>query len=123
MISEIRRDISLTLFLTITVFLGSATDLCSQNQSRPQFEVASIKPNKSGDLRQGISPSPGRLVATNANVKMLVRYAYNAPDWEIVGEPQWLTQDRFDIDATIGGDSRTQPENILRAMAQSLLET
>ena len=50
MISEIRRDISLTLFLKITVFLGSATDLRSQNQSRPQFEVASIKPNKSDDL-------------------------------------------------------------------------
>jgi uncharacterized protein (TIGR03435 family) len=64
----------------------------------PQFEVASIKPNKSGDGRvmMGIQPG-GRLTATNVTLRMLIRNAYQLQDFQITGGPSWLAEDHFDI--------------------------
>jgi len=64
----------------------------------PQFEVASIKPNKSGDGRvmMGIQPG-GRLTATNVTLRLLIRNAYQLQDFQITGGPSWLAEDHFDI--------------------------
>jgi hypothetical protein len=68
------------------------------NQALPQFEVASIKPNKSGDGRVmlGIQPG-GRFTATNVTLRMLIRNAYQLQDFQITGGPNWLTEDHYDI--------------------------
>jgi len=67
-------------------------------QPGPQFEVASIKPNKSGDGRVmlGIQPG-GRLTATNVTLRMLIRNAYQLQDFQVIGGPSWLADDHFDI--------------------------
>lgn len=64
------------------------------------FEVASVKPNKSGDRGARIGVSPGdRFRATNVNLKMLIRMAYAVQDFQISGGPGWLDSDRYDIEA------------------------
>ena len=70
----------------------------SASQPGPQFEVASIKQNKSGDGRVmlGIQPG-GRLTATNVTLRMLIRNAYQIQDFQLTGGPSWLTEDHFDI--------------------------
>jgi uncharacterized protein (TIGR03435 family) len=64
----------------------------------PVFEVASIKPNNSGDGRvmMGIQPG-GRFTATNVPLRLLIRNAYQLQDFQIVGAPGWIASERYDI--------------------------
>ena len=64
------------------------------------FEVASVKPNQSGDLggRTELQPG-GRLRAVNVTVRQLLLRAYGVQDFQIVGGPGWISSDRFDIEA------------------------
>ena len=69
--------------------------------SAPAFEVASIKPNNSGDGRVMLGNQPGRFTATNVTLRMLIRNAYQLQDFQISGGPGWLNSDHFDIVAKI----------------------
>jgi uncharacterized protein (TIGR03435 family) len=66
--------------------------------SAATFEVASIKPNKSGDGRVMIGmPPTGRFTATNVPVRLLMQQSFNLQPFQIVGGPSWITSDRFDV--------------------------
>jgi bla regulator protein blaR1 len=67
----------------------------------PSFEVASIKPNNSGDGRVMLGNQPGRFTATNVTVRLLIRNAYQLQDFQISGGPSWLNSDHYDIVAKI----------------------
>ena len=88
---------------------------------RPEFEVASIKLNTSGNGMTMIRPPVGgRFTATNARLKMLIGLAYKLQDYEISGGPGWINTDGYDItakatDSNIGVDQ-------LRPMLRALLE-
>jgi uncharacterized protein (TIGR03435 family) len=69
--------------------------------AEPAFEVASIKPNNSGDGRVMMQNQPGRFTATNVTARLLIRNAYQLQDFQISGGPSWLTSDHFDIVAKI----------------------
>src|SRR5262245_11994907 len=79
--------------------------LCStlgQSQTRPEFEVASVKPSKPGTPGAGAiddGTRGNRFTATNVTVRRLIMRAYEIADWQISGAPQWLDSDRYDIDA------------------------
>jgi uncharacterized protein (TIGR03435 family) len=74
--------------------------------SRPVFEAASVKPNRSGDVDARLDPQPSkRLTATNVTAALLIRFAYDLPDFQIVGGPNWLNADRFDVVAKAKDDS------------------
>lgn len=92
----------------------------SQPDSKPAFEVASIKPNTSADRRVSFQISPGgRLAITNGSAKMLITMAYNLKPHQLEGAPNWLDTERYDITAKGGAGER---EDQLKLMAQSLLE-
>jgi uncharacterized protein (TIGR03435 family) len=83
------------------------------------FEAASVKENKSGRPGWDLEPQPGgRLTATNVTVSALVRFAYDRPDFQVSGGPDWLDSDRFDVAATAGRD---QPVDETRRMLRQLL--
>jgi len=65
-----------------------------------KFEVASVKPNKSGEMgvRMGIQPG-GRFIATNVTLRQLVREAYHLQNFQLTGGPSWFNVDHFDITA------------------------
>jgi len=97
--------------------------------SSPSFEVASIKPNHSGDNRISLMFAPDGLSASGASVKMLVDFAYNMKDFQISGGPGWIDSERFDIEAkmeesTIAALKKLTLEQSIeqrRLMVQSLL--
>jgi uncharacterized protein (TIGR03435 family) len=65
-----------------------------------QFEIASIKPNNSGENNHSIRVKPGgRMVALNASLWALITAAYQVQDYQISGGPSWLKSANFDIDA------------------------
>ena len=69
-----------------------------QTAPQPQFEVASIKVNKSGDGRVMLGVQPGgRFNATNVTLRLLIRNAYQLQDFQIVGGPSWIADDHYDI--------------------------
>ena len=87
------------------VILASLLAL-AQATSSPSFEVVSVKrsdPNAGASSPIGaipmILPAGPRLTATNVTLRLLVRSAYELPDFKIVGGPSWQTTDRFDITA------------------------
>jgi uncharacterized protein (TIGR03435 family) len=74
-------------------------------QDRPAFDVAVIKPNVSGELRQTILLEPGgRLVDRNVTLTDLIYQAYGLRfDGQLRGAPSWAARDRFDVDAKAEG--------------------
>ena len=90
-----------------------------------EFEVASIKPNKSGDGRVMIDMSPGgRWMAKNISLNLLLQQAFDARPSQVTGGPSWMEKDRFDIeakpDSSLGPDPG--PEK-MRPRLQSLLKS
>jgi uncharacterized protein (TIGR03435 family) len=65
----------------------------------PSFEVASIKPNRSGELRISIGFQPGRFIASGTTVKQLIALAYDVRDIQVSGGPSWVDSERYNIDA------------------------
>jgi bla regulator protein BlaR1 len=74
------------------------------------FEVASVKPNKSGDGRIFFQMQPGgRFTATNVPVRELIRMAYGIQNFQLVGGPDWIGSERFDIVAKAESDPPPSP--------------
>jgi uncharacterized protein (TIGR03435 family) len=69
------------------------------------FEAASIKPSEGKNPGAGIRRQPGgRFNTFNAPAKLLITFAYQIQEYQLVGAPGWLSNDRFDIVAKFPGD-------------------
>jgi uncharacterized protein (TIGR03435 family) len=99
--------------------------------AKPAFEVASIKPSTSADNRVMIGGSPGgHFTVTNATLKMIMGAAYRVRDFQIFGGPNWISTDRWNIEAKAEEGSIPPPKgppdptvpDPLGLMVQSLLE-
>src|SRR5262249_40215139 len=83
------------------------------------FDVASVKPNLSGDLRVTMQAMPGgRFIATNAPLRTLIREAYALQGSQLSGGPGWLDSDRFDI---VAKSERNPTPLQIRIMLRALL--
>jgi uncharacterized protein (TIGR03435 family) len=80
--------------LQVTVFVPLACTAQTQ-----VFEVASIKPNKSGGESYLKPTVRGDLAARNVSLQALIQKAYDIKDWRIAGGPAWLASDKYDIEA------------------------
>jgi uncharacterized protein (TIGR03435 family) len=78
----------------------AASALAQSQPSKPQFEVASIKPADPNDrgTRIGFQPG-GRFVANGITVNFLLQQAYGVRDFQISGGPGWVGSERFNISA------------------------
>jgi hypothetical protein len=85
----------------------------SDSWFRPQFEVASIRPSK-----PGTPPTFGVSGGTNVTLKTLIALAYGLQPFQILDGPEWISSDRFDIQAK-AADPKTPPDR-QRLMLQSL---
>src|SRR5260370_5924753 len=87
---------------------------------QPAFEVASVKPNKSGDNSISMRRQPGgRVTVTNAPLRMLITFAYDLREHQLSGGPSWLNSDRYDIVAKADNPNPTEAE--MKLMFQTLL--
>jgi uncharacterized protein (TIGR03435 family) len=124
------RYVRLTLLGTLIVSV-LLIDVATQ-QARPVFDVASVRPNRSGSPAAGgpsatIAVRPGGAFdATNATLESLILYAFGPgmPGGtlradQLVGGPSWIRTDRYDIRAAATGD---EPRDRIALMLQALLE-
>jgi uncharacterized protein (TIGR03435 family) len=88
--------------------------------SRPEFEVASIKLNKSGELAAVFGPvGGGRFRIINLPLRDLITVAYRIQDFQLSGAPAWLLSERYDVQAK--AETKAGPDD-LAAMLQPLFE-
>ena len=73
----------------------------AQSPSAISFEVASVKPSRSDGEPSMTVPSRGTVVITNVPLLNVVVNAFGVPAFRIVGEPAWISRERFDISARI----------------------
>jgi len=91
------------------------------------FEVASIKPNHSGERRFFVSWQPGRFNATGMTLKFLITLAYDVKDFQVLGGPGWVNSERYDIDAkepdSIAQELDKLPREQRQPLADSMLQS
>lgn len=85
-----------------------------------KFEVASLKPSPPGGRGGGIRPTLGgeRYVATNIPLKLLITVAYRVKAEQVVGGPDWMNTDLYDMNAKAEKPSSVED---LHLMLQDLL--
>jgi uncharacterized protein (TIGR03435 family) len=87
--------------------LLNATSSRAQSQSENAaansrvFEVASIRPDKSDRGIVRIMFTPDGFDATNITLQMLIREACGVEDNQILGAPNWLGSENYDIEAKV----------------------
>ena len=82
----------------------------------PRFEAVSIRARQSGPIDFRFLPN--RFVATTVTASQLIEQAYRIEARELVGGPDWVRVERFDVTATA---SQEVPQERMRLMLQSLL--
>jgi uncharacterized protein (TIGR03435 family) len=95
--------------------------LCLTTCLRAQtFDAVSIRPNTSGAAQRSFRANPGQVVATNVTVRQMIWNAYNIPDFLVVGGPDWLDSDRYDM--TAKSESATTPDLLRLSLRNTLAE-
>jgi uncharacterized protein (TIGR03435 family) len=100
----------------------------SPTGATPVFDVASVKPNRTGTVvlpdgqvaRGGtsIGAYDGRFTAQNASLRTLVTQAYGLPEFRVSTASRWIIAERFDVDARAG---TAVDDRDLMLMLQALL--
>jgi len=113
--------------LTVTVAAIAAVTIATVAQT---FEVASIKLNKArrGPLASLEAPAyklpmavmaGGRFRLTAAPTRTVIQLAYGVREFQIIGEPSWVNDERYDVDAK--AEEGITSSDQVRSMLQALL--
>ena len=102
----------------IALLLSVSDVMTAQSPTAAAFDAASVKKNVSGDPRSGMGTRPGgRVAVTNQTLRQIIRSAFGSSDIEVVGGPDWIGTDRWDINATAGrGDADALVSQMLKAL-------
>jgi uncharacterized protein (TIGR03435 family) len=98
----------------VVLACGAIVSVAAQDASLT-FDVVSVKPNLTGVTGSGMTSRPdGSFEATNITLRALILNAYGMQENQVVGGPEWLPTDRFDIVARPASDGPRGPR--LQAM-------
>jgi uncharacterized protein (TIGR03435 family) len=87
----------------------------------PSFDVVTIKPNDSGATSiQGLNVRGRNFTTRASSVDDLIKFAYGVHVRQIVGGPEWLDKDRYDINGVPDKDG-TPNATQLQTMMKKLL--
>jgi uncharacterized protein (TIGR03435 family) len=131
-ISDDSPTSALTIGLAMLVVVGAlGHNVMAQTSApaeTPQFEVASVRPNTSGDNKISARTFPGgRYEAINIPPRELIINSYGLQEQQMVGAPDWIASERFDIVAKAEGEigppvNRDGSPSSLQLMIRALLE-
>jgi uncharacterized protein (TIGR03435 family) len=113
--------------LIAVALVPAAAQVVRSDGPKPQFEVATVRPNNSGESNASLGVRPGgRVMGTNQTLRNLVRNAFNLQPYQIVGGPDWMDSARWDIQAKVADtdldDQGMMPPPQLMMRLQALLE-
>ncbi|HEY2545117.1 MAG TPA: M56 family metallopeptidase [Candidatus Acidoferrum sp.] len=124
---ELRKKVLLAvaavLFVVGPVAFGALHAAKSRAASKPQnaasrtfaFADVMVKPNTTDTPMAGFDIKgkpfsatmfkPDRFMATNVTLHELLRLAYGVQDSQILGGPDWINSEKYDVNATVDGPS------------------
>lgn len=91
------------------IAIAAFATLCAAQQ--PRFEVASVKPGATREIGGSYTYPGGRVAFRGCTLHYLVMLAYDLQEFQIAGAADWMTTERFDIDATVPPDSASSRSN------------
>ena len=103
----------------IAVVAGVSSSLTAQSAEKA-FDAVSIKRNRTAAAASDTNTTPGRLSLVNVTVLSVVLRAFRVMGPQVVGAPEWLTSERYDILA-VTGDGTALTDESRRAYLQNLL--
>jgi uncharacterized protein (TIGR03435 family) len=111
-----RRIACIAIACAAAAIASTMGSLAHAQLASPAFDVATIKPNKSGE-QGGTSKFEGSsYIGVNLSLLRMIRTAYS-PIQEFSGGPGWIESDRYDIVAKAEGTpTRPQLQLMLRAL-------
>lgn len=87
----------------------------------PSFEVATIKPNNTdGGSMQALTFKGRNFLTVNSSLADLMMFAYSVQMKQIIGAPDWMDKDQYDIVATPDQEGRPNADQV-RVMIRKLL--
>lgn len=111
------------VYPALALSLGIA--LAAQSPPSVAFDVSSVKRNTSTGGPMMMRNSPGNFAAINMPLREVIKMAYQAQDFQLIGAPDWAGTERYDIDGRfdpsaplVGFDS---PPQKTMAMVKALL--
>lgn len=103
--------------------LGLALGIAAvYGQSPPAFEVASVKPNRSGSADSNLDSRGGRLTATNISPRELIQVAFQVKDYQVARAPAWIDKERYDIAAKTADAAKVSREDLQPLLRQLLAD-
>ena len=107
--------------LAVPALLDGQSPSSPSGDTRPRFDTASVKPNRSTDPAINTRFSPGRFAYVNTPLSVLISLAYSVPSERVLDIPEWARREKYDITAAHSPEYTTfSPQQ--RAMLQRLLE-
>jgi uncharacterized protein (TIGR03435 family) len=86
----------------------------------PSFEVATVKPAKPEEQGRAFLVRGRKFSTINTPLTALITFAYGLQEKQIVGGPDWMTTDKWDIEAQPDAPG-TPNDKQLKSMLQKLL--
>jgi len=87
------------------------------------FDVATIKPNDSGATSpQGLNIGPHQFRTRATSLMDLVSFAYAMQSKQLIGAPDWVFKDRYDIEAKFDEDGLPSTDQARSAVRKLLTE-
>jgi uncharacterized protein (TIGR03435 family) len=105
--------------MAVAVACLLAAEAPPDGQAPPQFEVASVRRNVSGEQDGSIgAQANGRFVVRNVPLRFIIQVVHEMPAFRITGGPGWIDAEHYDIQAKA---AEAVPEPQLHAMMRALL--
>ena len=100
------------------VMLLSCAAFGQSAEKPPAFEIADVHASAPSTVAQmsGGTPRGGRFEIRNATMVDLIKTAYGVTEEKVIGGPNWLASDRFDVIAKA-------PANVTTETARLMLQT
>jgi uncharacterized protein (TIGR03435 family) len=88
--------------------------------ANPTFDVATIKPNETATSMQGLTMNGRNFATRGSSLLDLITFSYGVQAKQVVGAPDWMDKDRYDISAVPDVDGAPNADQ-LRSMVRKLL--
>ena len=114
-----RRNLLCVLAMTGIALSTPLVAFAQGSRSASTFEIADVHPSPRPDIAElsGGLMRGGRYILRHATMLDLVRMAYDVDAKKVLGGPNWLELDRFDIRAKVpAGTTSTTVKPMLRAL-------
>lgn len=93
--------VNLSTGIAVCLFCGAFGVIAQTPGDSPAYDIVSVKPSLPGVSPGGVDPLPSGLgyEAEATTVKSMISVMYRIPLRQIVGGPDWLDEEKFDVAA------------------------